>query len=255
MESIAQPRAEQRRDREGPAALSARAHRCQAHDEEDIRWPRPRRRGRAVPRRAGRAPAPRGRCLRAPAPDDRPALLDGVAHRGHRQPRSGAGENALPARGSAHARAVGRWPSAPCSSCRSRSPPSRRRPSSARRSSRSGRASTSSRSTFRRTRSIPSRTTSCPPSSSSAPSSAWRSWASRKGRRSSQSLEVLEQALARANRFIVRLTPIGLFAIAAHFVGTVDVGQFARLRVYLIAYGAMAPPAHALRLPQRSSRA
>jgi len=52
-------------------------------------------------------------------------------------------------------------------------------------------------------------------------------------------LEVLEQALARANRFIVRLTPIGLFAIAAHFVGTADVAQLARLRVYLLAYGAM----------------
>ena len=54
------------------------------------------------------------------------------------------------------------------------------------------------------------------------------------------SLEVLEQALARANRFIVRLTPIGLFAIAAHTVGTADLDQLARLRVYLIAYGALA---------------
>ena len=54
------------------------------------------------------------------------------------------------------------------------------------------------------------------------------------------SLEVLEQALARANRFIVRLTPVGLFAIAAQFVGTADVSQLARLRVFLIAYGAVA---------------
>jgi Na+/H+-dicarboxylate symporter/ABC-type amino acid transport substrate-binding protein len=54
------------------------------------------------------------------------------------------------------------------------------------------------------------------------------------------SLAVLEDALARANRFLIRLTPIGVFAIAAHFTGTVDLGQLARLRVYLIAYGVMA---------------
>jgi Na+/H+-dicarboxylate symporter/ABC-type amino acid transport substrate-binding protein len=55
-----------------------------------------------------------------------------------------------------------------------------------------------------------------------------------------ESLRVLERALARANQFMIRLTPIGVFAIAAHFVGTIDVGQLARLRVYLLAYGAMA---------------
>jgi Na+/H+-dicarboxylate symporter/ABC-type amino acid transport substrate-binding protein len=53
-------------------------------------------------------------------------------------------------------------------------------------------------------------------------------------------LAVLEGTLARANRFLIRLTPIGVFAIAAHFVGTVDLGQLARLRVYLIAYGVLA---------------
>jgi Na+/H+-dicarboxylate symporter/ABC-type amino acid transport substrate-binding protein len=53
-------------------------------------------------------------------------------------------------------------------------------------------------------------------------------------------LVVLERALARANRFIIGLTPIGLFAIAAHVVGTIDVAQLGRLRVYLVAYGAMA---------------
>jgi Na+/H+-dicarboxylate symporter/ABC-type amino acid transport substrate-binding protein len=55
-----------------------------------------------------------------------------------------------------------------------------------------------------------------------------------------ESLAVLEDALARANRFLIRLTPIGVFAIAAHFTGTVDLRQLARLRVYLLAYGVMA---------------
>jgi Na+/H+-dicarboxylate symporter/ABC-type amino acid transport substrate-binding protein len=53
-------------------------------------------------------------------------------------------------------------------------------------------------------------------------------------------LQIVERALARANRLVVRLTPIGLFAIAAHTTGTIDLDQVARLRVYLIAYGAMA---------------
>lgn len=53
-------------------------------------------------------------------------------------------------------------------------------------------------------------------------------------------LQVVERALARANRLVVRLTPLGLFAIAAHTAGTLDLGQVARLRVYLIAYGALA---------------
>jgi len=53
-------------------------------------------------------------------------------------------------------------------------------------------------------------------------------------------LTVLERTLARANRFLIRLTPIGVFAIAAHFAGTIDLGQLARLRVYLVAYGVLA---------------
>jgi Na+/H+-dicarboxylate symporter/ABC-type amino acid transport substrate-binding protein len=53
-------------------------------------------------------------------------------------------------------------------------------------------------------------------------------------------LQVVERALARANHLVVRLTPLGLFAIAAHTAGTLDLQQVARLRVYLIAYGAMA---------------
>jgi Na+/H+-dicarboxylate symporter len=41
------------------------------------------------------------------------------------------------------------------------------------------------------------------------------------------SLQVLERMLARANRFAVRLTPFGLFAIAAVTVGTADTEQMA----------------------------
>ena len=53
-------------------------------------------------------------------------------------------------------------------------------------------------------------------------------------------LALLERALKRANQFAVSLTPIGLFAIAAHIVGTVDRTQFAQVQLYLISYGAMA---------------
>jgi Na+/H+-dicarboxylate symporter/ABC-type amino acid transport substrate-binding protein len=49
-------------------------------------------------------------------------------------------------------------------------------------------------------------------------------------------LTVANQALARATRFIVRLTPYGLFAIAATFAGTISFEQIERLQVYLVAY-------------------
>ncbi len=52
-------------------------------------------------------------------------------------------------------------------------------------------------------------------------------------------LLVVEKVLSRANKFAVRLTPIGLFAIAANTVGTLDTEQVGRLRVLLIGYGAM----------------
>ncbi len=55
-----------------------------------------------------------------------------------------------------------------------------------------------------------------------------------------ESLVAVERGLARANRLVVRLTPIGLFAIAAHTAGTMDLEQVARLRVFQIAYAAMA---------------
>jgi Na+/H+-dicarboxylate symporter/ABC-type amino acid transport substrate-binding protein len=51
---------------------------------------------------------------------------------------------------------------------------------------------------------------------------------------------VLNRALERVARFIVALTPYGLFAIAAVVAGTFDPAQAARLQVYLAAYVAMA---------------
>ncbi len=53
-------------------------------------------------------------------------------------------------------------------------------------------------------------------------------------------LRTVESALARANRLVVRLTPYGLFAIAAHTAGTMDLDQAARLRVFQISYAALA---------------
>jgi ABC-type amino acid transport substrate-binding protein len=52
-------------------------------------------------------------------------------------------------------------------------------------------------------------------------------------------LQILERVLARANRFSLRLTPLGLFAIAAVTVGTADAEQLGRLRVFLVGYAAM----------------
>jgi Na+/H+-dicarboxylate symporter/ABC-type amino acid transport substrate-binding protein len=49
-------------------------------------------------------------------------------------------------------------------------------------------------------------------------------------------LEVAGDALARATRFVVKLTPYGLFAIAATAAGTLSLEQLGRLQVYLVAY-------------------
>lgn len=54
-------------------------------------------------------------------------------------------------------------------------------------------------------------------------------------------LDMLDTAatlLSRASKMITRLTPYGLFAIAANAAGTFDVEQLGRLQVYLIVYGA-----------------
>ena len=53
-------------------------------------------------------------------------------------------------------------------------------------------------------------------------------------------LEVGIDAVSRATRAIVRLTPYGLFAIAASAAGTLSLEQLGRLQIYLVAYVAVA---------------
>jgi Na+/H+-dicarboxylate symporter/ABC-type amino acid transport substrate-binding protein len=53
-------------------------------------------------------------------------------------------------------------------------------------------------------------------------------------------LDVISAAVSRANNLIARLTPIGIFAIAAAAAGTLAVEQIERLQVYLIGYVAIA---------------
>ena len=47
---------------------------------------------------------------------------------------------------------------------------------------------------------------------------------------------VAKEALSRATRFVVGLTPYGIFAIAANTAGTLNLEQVARIQVYLITY-------------------
>ncbi len=49
-------------------------------------------------------------------------------------------------------------------------------------------------------------------------------------------LAVTANAVARATRFVVRLTPYGIFAIAAHTAGTLSLQDLGRLQVYLASY-------------------
>ena len=53
-------------------------------------------------------------------------------------------------------------------------------------------------------------------------------------------LHVASDAVSRATRLIVRLTPYGLFAIAASAAGTLSIEQLGRLQVYLVTYVAVA---------------
>ncbi len=50
------------------------------------------------------------------------------------------------------------------------------------------------------------------------------------------SLDVLAKVLIRVNTQIVRLTPLGVFAIAANTTGTMSLGEVERLQAYLIVY-------------------
>jgi Na+/H+-dicarboxylate symporter/ABC-type amino acid transport substrate-binding protein len=49
-------------------------------------------------------------------------------------------------------------------------------------------------------------------------------------------LQVCGDALARVARMIIRLTPYGLFAIAATAAGTMTLDQFGRLQIYIVIY-------------------
>jgi Na+/H+-dicarboxylate symporter len=51
-----------------------------------------------------------------------------------------------------------------------------------------------------------------------------------------QTLDTLGGALLRVTDFVVRLTPIGVFAIAASASGTMSVAEFERVQVYLVTY-------------------
>jgi Na+/H+-dicarboxylate symporter len=50
-------------------------------------------------------------------------------------------------------------------------------------------------------------------------------------------LKVLEQAVVRVTRFVISLTPLGVFAIAAVAAGTMDLNTIERLEVYLVSFG------------------
>jgi Na+/H+-dicarboxylate symporter/ABC-type amino acid transport substrate-binding protein len=53
-------------------------------------------------------------------------------------------------------------------------------------------------------------------------------------------LTVAMEGIGRATRMIVRLTPYGVFAIAANAAGTLSFAQVGRIQVYLVAYGVLA---------------
>ena len=46
--------------------------------------------------------------------------------------------------------------------------------------------------------------------------------------------DILEEALKRVTKFVARLTPFGIFAIAASTAGTINMDQLSRLQVYII---------------------
>ncbi len=53
-------------------------------------------------------------------------------------------------------------------------------------------------------------------------------------------LDVVIEALAKLNKLVVKLTPVGIFAIVAHATGTTDLGQFRLIQGYLLTYAAAA---------------
>lgn len=55
-----------------------------------------------------------------------------------------------------------------------------------------------------------------------------------------RSLDAIGRALLAISSFIVKLTPIGIFAIAASAAGTMSFAEFGRVQVYLVSYIALA---------------
>jgi Na+/H+-dicarboxylate symporter/ABC-type amino acid transport substrate-binding protein len=53
-------------------------------------------------------------------------------------------------------------------------------------------------------------------------------------------LKVLSQGISRVTRFVVGLTPYGIFAIAASVAGTLNLQQLERIQIYLLIYTAVA---------------
>ena len=48
--------------------------------------------------------------------------------------------------------------------------------------------------------------------------------------------DILEEALKRVTKFVAKLTPFGIFAIAASTAGTMNIDQLSRLQVYIVSY-------------------
>ena len=53
-------------------------------------------------------------------------------------------------------------------------------------------------------------------------------------------MHALARTIGEVNHFVVKLTPIGLFAIGASLAGTLRLEEIERIQIYLIAYGAVA---------------
>ncbi|MGL1886470.1 MAG: cation:dicarboxylase symporter family transporter [Reichenbachiella sp.] len=49
-------------------------------------------------------------------------------------------------------------------------------------------------------------------------------------------LEIFGDALNKANKYIVKLTPIGIFGIAAHTAGSLSLGELGLIQVYMVIY-------------------
>jgi Na+/H+-dicarboxylate symporter len=52
-----------------------------------------------------------------------------------------------------------------------------------------------------------------------------------------QPLEVIRDVLMKITGWVAKLTPMGVFALMAHLVGTIDFGDLVRLQVYIVMYG------------------